>query len=30
MAKDIVTRRADFIANVLGLDDELKKLRQAA
>jgi hypothetical protein len=30
MAKDIVTRRADFIAGLLGFDDELEKLRQAA
>jgi hypothetical protein len=30
MVKDIVTRRADLVAGLLGLDDELEKLRQAA
>jgi hypothetical protein len=30
MAKDVVTRRADFLAGVFGLNEELDKLRQAA
>jgi hypothetical protein len=30
MAKDVVVRRADVIAGIFGLSDELDKLRQAA